>query len=72
MATQNEVLTLAEAAAYLKISTRTLMRQILAGNIPAVKVGGQWRIRKRKLDEILNAEPKPKPGRKRRRKAENC
>jgi excisionase family DNA binding protein len=37
-------LTLQEAAAILKISTRTLYRVMQSGRFPAFKVGGQWRI----------------------------
>ena len=39
------LLTLTEAADILQISTRTLQRMIRSGKIPALKVGGQWRVR---------------------------
>ena len=39
-----KLLTLAEAASILKISKRTLHRMIQHRQIPAFKVGGQWRI----------------------------
>ena len=39
-----KLLTLAEAASILKISKRTLHRMIQNRQIPAFKVGGQWRI----------------------------
>ena len=38
------LLTLAETASILKISKRTLHRMIQHRQIPAFKVGGQWRI----------------------------
>jgi excisionase family DNA binding protein len=40
-----KLLTLLEAASILQISKRTLLRMIQQGEVPAFKVGGQWRIR---------------------------
>ncbi len=40
-----KLLTLAEAAAILQVSKRTLLRMIQQREVPAFKVGGQWRIR---------------------------
>ena len=42
-------MTLAEAAAVLQISKRTILRMIRKGQVPALKVGGQWRIRESQL-----------------------
>ena len=39
------LLTLSEAAAVLQVSKRTLLRMIQQREVPAFKVGGQWRIR---------------------------
>jgi excisionase family DNA binding protein len=39
------LLTLAEAATILQLSKRTLLRMIQQRQVPAFKVGGQWRIR---------------------------
>jgi len=39
------LLTLTEAAAILQVSKRTLIRMIQQKEMPAFKVGGQWRIR---------------------------
>jgi excisionase family DNA binding protein len=44
-----DVLTVAEAAAELRVSAATLYRSLERGEIPssaASKVGGQWRIRR--------------------------
>ena len=38
-------LTLNDAAGILQVSKRTLFRMIQQRKIPAMKVGGQWRIR---------------------------
>jgi excisionase family DNA binding protein len=43
------LLTLAEAADLLQVSTRTLQRMIRNGELPAFKVGGQWRMRETQL-----------------------
>jgi excisionase family DNA binding protein len=39
------LLTLADAAGILQVSKRTLFRMIQHKQVPAFKVGGQWRIR---------------------------
>ena len=39
------LLTLEAAAEILQVSKRTLMRMIQKKEVPAFKVGGQWRIR---------------------------
>jgi excisionase family DNA binding protein len=43
------LLTLDEAAALLQVSKRTLQRMIKTGELPAFKVGGQWRLRETQL-----------------------
>lgn len=43
--TEIRLITLAEAAGILQVSKRTLLRMIQKREVPAFKVGGQWRIR---------------------------
>jgi len=43
------LLTLSEAAELLHVSTRTLQRMIRRNDLPALKVGGQWRVRESQL-----------------------
>jgi len=43
------LLTLDEAAALLQVSKRTLQRMIKISELPAFKVGGQWRLRETQL-----------------------
>jgi excisionase family DNA binding protein len=50
---QIRLLTLAEAARLLQVSTRTLQRMIHSNNLPALKVGGQWRVRESQLTEWI-------------------
>ena len=52
------LLTLSEAANLLQVSTRTLQRMIRSGELPAFKVGGQWRLREAQLIQwVENREP---------------
>ncbi|MBI2179926.1 MAG: helix-turn-helix domain-containing protein [Deltaproteobacteria bacterium] len=46
-----QLLTLSEAADILQVSTRTLQRMIHSGEMPALKVGGQWRVRRALLKQ---------------------
>ena len=46
-------LTTEEVLEYLQVNLRTVYRLIKAGKIPAVRVGRQWRFRKRDIDGWL-------------------
>jgi excisionase family DNA binding protein len=48
-----ELLTLAEAAAYLRVHRRTMTRLLRQGVVPGVKIGRQWRVRKADLEALL-------------------
>ena len=56
-----KLLTLAEAASILKISKRTLHRMIQHRQIPAFKVGGQWRILESRFQEWVQDEETATP-----------
>ena len=49
-------LTTEEVLEYLQVNLRTVYRLIKAGKIPAVRVGRQWRFRKRDIDTWLDAQ----------------
>jgi excisionase family DNA binding protein len=49
------LLTLSEAANLLQVSTRTLQRMIRSGELPAFKVGGQWRVRETQLKQWVES-----------------
>jgi excisionase family DNA binding protein len=52
-------LTTEEVLDYLQVNLRTVYRLIKAGKIPAVRVGRQWRFRKRDIDTWLeNQRPR--------------
>jgi excisionase family DNA binding protein len=59
--TSIRLLTLAEAASILKISKRTLHRMIQNRQIPAFKVGGQWRILESRFQEWVQEEENATP-----------
>src|SRR3979490_3234779 len=50
-----------EVLEYLQVNLRTVYRLIKAGKIPAVRVGRQWRFRKRDIDAWLDSQ-RPRAG----------
>lgn len=54
--TDETFLTTEEVLEYLNVNLRTVYRLIKAGSIPAVRVGRQWRFRKRDIDRWLEGE----------------
>lgn len=52
----DDLLTIAEAAEYLRLSKRTTWRWCRSGRLPAFKIGHQWRIAKADLQELINAK----------------
>jgi excisionase family DNA binding protein len=49
-------LTTEEVLEYLQVNLRTVYRLIKAGKIPAVRVGRQWRFRKRDIDAWFDSQ----------------
>jgi excisionase family DNA binding protein len=54
--TDETFLTTEEVLEYLNVNLRTVYRLIKAGSIPAVRVGRQWRFRKRDIDKWLDGQ----------------
>ena len=54
--TDEVFLTTDEVLGYLQVNLRTVYRLIKAGKIPAVRVGRQWRFRKRDIDAWLESQ----------------
>ena len=50
----DELLTIAEVAGYLKLSRRTAWRWCKSGRLPAAKVGHQWRIARSDLENFVS------------------
>jgi excisionase family DNA binding protein len=55
-------LTTEEVLEYLQVNLRTIYRLIKAKKIPAVRVGRQWRFRKRDIDAWLDSQRSESPG----------
>ena len=56
LASDDIFLTTEEVLEYLQVNLRTVYRLIKAGKIPAVRVGRQWRFRKRDIDAWLDTQ----------------
>ncbi|MBM3321643.1 MAG: helix-turn-helix domain-containing protein [Candidatus Eisenbacteria bacterium] len=64
-----EILDVAAAAKYLRITRATLYKLAKEKKVPGLKIGGQWRFSKDRLDELFqegfrterqrNPEPEP-------------
>lgn len=54
----DEVLTIKEVAALLKLAEKTVYAMAQAGEMPAFKIRGQWRIKRTELDQWIDAQPR--------------
>jgi len=45
-----------DVVAYLNVTPRTIYRLIRTGELPAIRIGHQWRIRQSDLDEWLDRQ----------------
>ena len=52
--TSSAFLTTEEVIDFLRVNPRTVYRLIQAGDLPAVRVGRQWRFRRTDLETWLN------------------
>lgn len=51
----NEVLTAGEVAAYLRVSLSTIYRLLKTGDLPAFKIGSDWRFNRLHIEEWLKS-----------------
>ena len=59
---QDALMTVKEVARYLHVVQLTVYRMIDRGDLPAIKVGSRWRIRRQDLEDYLKrstSQPKP-------------
>ncbi|MBO8130482.1 MAG: helix-turn-helix domain-containing protein [Candidatus Marinimicrobia bacterium] len=49
----NGIMSVKEVANYLKIKEQTVYRLVQQGKIPALKIGGQWKIKKEHIDRLF-------------------
>jgi excisionase family DNA binding protein len=54
MMSEDEIMTLEEVAKYLKLQPQTVYKWAQEGQIPAAKLGREWRFRREILDEWVN------------------
>jgi len=55
----DDILNLEEASRYLRIKRRTLYSLAARGEVPAAKIGGQWRFRRSQLDGLFEKSQQP-------------
>lgn len=53
---QGEILTIKQLAEYLMVSEKTVYRMLDRNQLPAVRVGAQWRFRRQDIDQWLTDE----------------
>ncbi len=58
----DEILTLPEVAQLLKVAEKTVYTMAQKGELPAFKVGGQWRFRRADLDAWIDAKTRRAAG----------
>lgn len=61
---ENDILTLDEVAAYLKVGKKTAYRLAQQGQMPGFKLGGSWRFRRSELDLWIATQIAEKQDRK--------
>ncbi|EPD5143458.1 methylation-associated defense system helix-turn-helix domain-containing protein MAD1 [Vibrio cholerae] len=52
----DQILTLKEVAAYLKLAEKTAYRLASEGKLPGFKVGGSWRFKKNDLEQWIEKQ----------------
>lgn len=56
--TDDPLLTIKEVAARLRLAEKTVYAMASAGEIPAFKIRGQWRVRTSELKRWVDAQPR--------------
>ncbi|HIF9434229.1 TPA: helix-turn-helix domain-containing protein [Photobacterium damselae] len=49
----DQILTLKEVAAYLKLAEKTSYRLVSEGKLPGFKVGGSWRFKREDIEALI-------------------
>ncbi|MGL5369986.1 MAG: methylation-associated defense system helix-turn-helix domain-containing protein MAD1 [Plesiomonas shigelloides] len=52
----DQILTLKEVAAYLRLAEKTAYRLASEGKLPGFKVGGSWRFKKDDLEKWIESQ----------------
>ena len=56
MASQDDILTIPEVASLLKVAEKTVYGLAQKSDLPAFKVGGQWRFRRAAIDSWIDVK----------------
>ena len=56
MASQDDILTIPDVASLLKVAEKTVYGLAQKGDLPAFKVGGQWRFRRTAIDSWIDVK----------------
>jgi len=51
---EKEIMTVKQLASYLQMDEHTIYKLAHSGQIPAIKIAGQWRFKKEVLDKWIN------------------
>ena len=62
MTTDDEILTIPEVAALLKIAEKTVYVLAQRGDLPGFKVGGQWRFSRAAISRWIDAQSQSAAG----------
>lgn len=54
----DQILTLKEVAAYLKLADKTAYKLAAAGKLPGFKVGGSWRFKHEDIERWIEGQKK--------------
>jgi PTS system nitrogen regulatory IIA component len=55
---QDDILTIRQLSEYLMVSEKTIYRLLEKNILPAIRVGGQWRFRRRDIDSWIDSQVK--------------
>ena len=52
----DKILTIEQLAEYLQVSTKTVYRMVKNGEVPCIRVSGQWRFREERIQQWLRSK----------------
>lgn len=58
---ESHVMTVHQVAEFLQFSEAKVYRLLRLGEIPGMKIGGQWRVLRSALEEYMRRPPEAKP-----------
>jgi len=50
----NDIMDIKETAQYLNMKEQTIYKLLQRGKLPALKIGGQWKIKRQHLDQMFD------------------